>query len=80
MPVLAGPVPGVTVTVKRVVWFAKIAEGSAKPEAAKGNVLLCGLGAPTVKSAALLSVSTLPFPFLRAAVVLLRTAVGPLPS
>src|SRR5437764_13492844 len=38
--------------------------------------LLRGFGAPTVKSALLLSVSTLPPPFRRAAVVLLSVAVG----
>jgi hypothetical protein len=39
-----------------------------------------GVGAPTVKSLALLSVSCAPADFLRAAVVLLSVAVGPVPS
>src|SRR2546427_8963005 len=45
-----------------------------------GEAELRGLGAPTPKSAALLSVSTQPLPGRSAAVVLLSVAVGPLPS
>jgi hypothetical protein len=76
MPVLVGSVPGVTATVKRVKSPDSIVAGVAKPTAAKGNALLRGFGALTVKSEALLSVSTLPFPFRRAAVVLLNVGVG----
>ena len=42
--------------------------------------VLRGFGALTVKSALLLFVSVAPFPFRSAAVVLLKVAVGPLPS
>ena len=42
--------------------------------------LFCGAGAPTVKSAALLSVSVLPFPARIAAVVFESVPVGPVPS
>src|SRR5512142_2973043 len=80
MPVLGGSVAGDTVTVNRVGVPASNAVGFATPTAAKGNRLLRGLGAPTVKSAALLLASTVPFPFRSAAVVLLKVAVGPLPS
>ena len=56
-------------------------DGALSPPQKNGSaVLLRGFGDPTLKSVAWLSVSVQPWLFLSAAVVLLRVAVGPLPS
>jgi hypothetical protein len=54
--------------------------GGSSRQLPNGEAVLRGFGPPTVKSAALLFVSSQPFLFLFAAVVLLSVPVGPLPS
>src|SRR5882762_3925643 len=81
-PVLAGLVPGVTVTVSSdelpggtaLGFAAPTPEGLlGPPQMLKSSFVLRGLGALAVKSAELLSVSVQPLPFLRAAVVFVKT-------
>src|SRR5258706_9155287 len=85
-PVLVGPVPGVTVTVSRVVPPARTELGLAAhvprglPQPFNEDAVFRGLGATAVKSAELLSVSVQPAPALSAAVVLDSVGVGPTPS
>src|SRR6266550_3472472 len=84
MPVLVGPVAGVTVTVKRVVSPGSGPDGFAEPAAESeppalhtfvAEALLRGTGETTVKSELLLSVSVHPPAFLSAAVVFVSAAV-----
>src|SRR6266567_987940 len=88
MPLDGGLVPGVTVTVRRVVCPRSTAEGLAAPtpdgfvgppQKCAGEALLRGLGGPIVKSARLLSVSMQP-PSLRSAAVVLVSAPVAAPS
>ncbi len=88
MPLDGGLVPGVTVTVRRVVCPRSTAEGVAAPtpdgfvgppQKCAGEALLRGLGGPIVKSARLLSVSMQP-PSLRSAAVVLVSAPVAAPS
>src|SRR6266496_3754850 len=85
MPLDGGLVPGVTVTVRRVVCPRSTAEGLAAPtpvglvgppQTCAGDALLRGLGGPIVKSARLLSVSIQPPSLRSAAVVLVRAPVA----
>ena len=88
-PLLVGLPPGVTATVSSELPPAGTELGFAAavplgavgpPQPLAGLALLRGVGAPTVKSELLLSVSVQPPRLRRAAVVLERTAVGPAPS
>ena len=89
MPVLAGLVPGVIVTVSRTTLPAVTGFGFAAampaglvgaPQIIVGDAVLRGFGALAVKSIALLSVSVQPFDPRNAAVVALGAGVGPEPS
>ncbi|MGH8598997.1 MAG: hypothetical protein ACREXT_20305, partial [Gammaproteobacteria bacterium] len=91
IPVLAGFVPGVTVTVNSDEPPAVRLDGVASPTPLGGVLppppqtlaavaLLRGVGAPDAKSVALLSVSVQPLLPRRTAVVLLGAGVGPAPS
>ncbi len=85
-PVLAGSVPGVTVTVRSVEPPAGTDGGLAAPAPVGpphrwiAVAVFRGFGAPVAKSAALTSVSTQPASARRSAVVLLGAGAGPLPS
>src|ERR1043166_1700820 len=86
-PVLAGPEPGVTVTVSSEDAPGSTDEGldaptpegfvvAPPPHEFRGEVVFRGAGVTTVKSVKLLSVSAHPPEMRWAAVVLLRTDVG----
>src|SRR5438270_4532838 len=86
-PVLGGAVAGVTFMVKRTLLAGSNDAGEAMPnpegrvgsppQEFAGAALLRGMGPMITKSLELLSVSTQPFPFRTAAVVLEREDVGP---
>src|SRR6266446_1191780 len=85
---LAGPVPGVTVTVSRVGvpggpelgLAAPTPVGPELPQTWAGEAAFRGLGAPAEKSALLSSESVQPSACRNAAVVLLRAGAAPAPS
>src|ERR1044071_3488259 len=88
-PVLAGFVPGVTVTVSSTTLPAVTGFGLAAPtplglvgapQMIAGEAVLRGFGALAAKSVALLSVSVQPFKPRTTALVALGAGVGPAPS
>src|SRR5215813_12450677 len=86
IPVLVGSLPGCTLTVRVELSPGCTPIGFAEPVPERtaqlfvGECEFRGVGAPTTKSLALLSVSVHPSVFLIAAVVLVVAAVGPVPS
>src|SRR5207248_3141662 len=86
MPVLVGPLPGVTVAVRRVVPPCTTGVGLNVPTTAKplqswvGEAVLRGFGAPVAKSEAFWFESVQPPAARRTALVLLGAGVGPVPS
>src|SRR3954452_3837472 len=86
MPVLVGPVPGVTVAVRSVVppWATGVGvkvPATAKPlQSCDGEPVLRGFGAPVAKSEAFWFESVQPPAARRTALVLLGAGVGPVPS
>src|ERR671939_873608 len=76
LPVTFTASVNVIVTLLDSATLAAPSAGLVLETAGAWSPVLRGLGAPTVKSALLLSVSTLPLPFRSAAVVLLSVAVG----
>src|SRR5437016_8158007 len=84
IPVLGGPVAGVTLTIRKVLPPGSSELGLADPEADRAPPppqvfvieLLRGIGPLTVKSSELLSVSVQPLLILIAAVVFESTMVG----
>ena len=85
MPVLAGVVPGVTVTVRSVESPGGTDAGLALPmpvgavQSCTGEAVLRGFGVPAVKSAALLSESVQPELLRSAALVFVSVGAAPLP-